>query len=738
MIMIFRKMSKKFPLCLQHDIMDCGAACVKMLTDYHGQSFSLDELKLICNPTREGVSLSNVAKTLDSVGYTSVGGRLSVERLIDKAPLPCLLHWQQSHFVILHKVEKKKNGNVFHVADPGIGLLKYNEKEFTENWCSTKAGNEEKGVVLVVEKKADVTINGTKDKKNIFAILIPYFLKYKKYFALLLLGLIVSSIIQLFFPFLTQAIVDVGIKNSNLRFINTILAAQLILLFGKMSAEFVQNWLLLHISTRVNISMLSDFIIKLMKLPMGFFDTKLTGDILQRFADYKRLEKFITVQLLNVLYAGINFIVFGAILWYFNFIIFVIFLIGSLLYIGWLLLFMKKRKIIDYQIFEQQAINDNRTYQLIQGMQEIKLQGCSHRMRWDWEDVQAKLFDINISALKLRQSQTVGSVFINETKNVLITFMAAYSVVFGSLSIGMMLAIQYIIGQLSVPVEQIAQFIYNMQDTKISLERIANTTEKDDENKSRKLQKINNKTERILVDNVSFSYEGTTSPTLKNINMDIPRGSTIAIVGASGSGKTTLIKLLLQYYNIKTGNILIDNYNLNDIDTDFWRQQCGAVMQDGFIFSDTIARNIALSDDTIDLEKLTYASKMANLDEFVNRLPLKYNTVVGQEGRGISQGQKQRILIARAIYKMPQYLFLDEATNALDATNEKEITNNLADFMKSRTVFIVAHRLSTVMNADQIVVLHQGEIIEKGTHAELVKQQGYYYNLIKNQLELGN
>ncbi len=731
-------MSKKFPFCLQHDVMDCGAACVKMLTDYNGQNFSLDELKSICNPTREGVSLSKVAKTLDTVGYATMGGRLSIERLTEKAPLPCILHWNQEHFVVLHKIEKKKKGTIFHVADPGIGLLKFTEKEFAENWCSTKSGDEDKGVVLVVEKRADVSIDSNKRKKDNFSILIPYFLKYKKYFALLLLGLIVGSIIQLFFPFLTQAIVDVGIKNSNLHFINTILAAQLILLFSKMSAEFVQNWLLLHISTRVNISMLSDFIIKLMKLPMFFFDTKLTGDILQRFEDHKRLEKFITVQVLNVLYAGINFIVFGAILWYFNFTIFTIFIIGSLLYIGWLLLFMRKRKVIDYQIFEQQAINDNRTYQLIQGMQEIKLQGCSHRMRWDWEDVQAKLFEINISALKLRQSQTAGSVFINETKNVLITFMAAYSVVFGSLSIGMMLAIQYIIGQLSVPVEQIAQFIYNMQDTKISLERIANTTEKDDENKDRKLKKINNETQRILVDNVSFYYEGTTAPTLKNICMDVPKGTTTAIVGASGSGKTTLIKLLLQYYKINEGHILIDNYNLNDIDTDFWRQQCGAVMQEGFIFSETIARNIALSDDIIDTDRLAYAAKMANLDEFVNRLPLKYNTIIGQEGRGISQGQKQRILIARAIYKNPQYLFLDEATNALDATNEKEITNNLADFMKSRTVFIVAHRLSTVMNADQIVVLHQGEIIERGTHTELVNQQGYYYNLIKNQLELGN
>jgi ABC-type bacteriocin/lantibiotic exporters, contain an N-terminal double-glycine peptidase domain len=639
---------------------------------------------------------------------------------------------------VLYYIEKKKGGSIFHIADPGVGILSYNEHDFIEAWCTTKAEKEVKGVVLVVERKASVKLEEVKEGKSQFSILVPYFLKYKRYFALLLIGLLIGSLIQLFFPFLTQSIVDVGIKDSNLRFINTILIAQLILLFSKTIAEFIQNWLLLHISTRVNISMLSDFIIKLMKLPMGFFDTKLTGDILQRFADHKRLEKFITIQLLNVLYAGLNFVVFGSILWYFDFSIFLLFLVGSLLYIGWLLLFMRKRRIIDYQMFDQQALNDSRTYQLIQGMQEIKLQGCSHRMRWDWEDIQAKQFEINIAALKLRQTQTVGTVFINETKNVLITFMAAYAVVHGTLSIGMMLAIQYIIGQLSIPVEQIAQFIYNMQDTKISLERIVSTTTKDDENRGRTLQKFTGETELISIDNLSFSYEGSLHPTLKHIDMTIPRGTTTAIVGASGSGKTTLIKLLLQYYRIQSGSIMVDTYNLNDIDTDYWRQQCGAVMQDGYIFSETIALNIALSEDTIDIDRLAYAAKMANLDEFVNQLPLKYNTVIGQEGRGLSQGQKQRILIARAIYKMPQFLFLDEATNALDATNEKEITDNLTAFMRERTVFIVAHRLSTVMAADQIVVLRQGEIIEMGTHLELVEKQGYYYNLIKNQLELGN
>jgi ATP-binding cassette subfamily B protein len=633
--------------------------------------------------------------------------------------------------------KKKKRNTVFHVADPGIGLLTYNQKEFTEHWCTTQSGGEEKGVTLIVEKKADFKIQGKKQEKTSFGILIPYFLKYRKYFVSLFLGLIIASVVQLIFPFLTQAIVDIGIKNENLTFINTILIAQLVLLISKMCAEFIQNWILLHISTRVNISMVSDFLIKLMKLPMGFFDSKLIGDILQRFSDHKRLEQFITVQSLNVLYASLNFIVFGIILCIFSLKIFFIFVLGSLSYICWLLLFMKKRKILDYQLFEQRSINDSKTYELINGMQEIKLQGCTHRMRWEWEDVQAKLFDVNISLLKLRQNQTAGSVFINETKNIIITFLAAYFVITGSLSLGMMLAIQYIIGQLSVPIEQIAQFIYSIQDTKISMERISDIKNKKEENNDRSISKISELANNISIKDLSFAYEGSNHVVLRNININIPQGTTTAIVGASGSGKTSLIKLLLQYYTIIQGQIYVGNHDINDLETDSWRQCCGAVMQDGYIFSDTIAKNISMSDEIIDTEKLLYAANIANLNDFVSGMPLKYNTIIGQNGRGLSQGQKQRILIARAIYKMPQYLFLDEATNSLDASNERKITDNLSTFMVGRTVFIVAHRLSTVMNADQIIVLHDGEIIERGKHSELVETKGYYYQLIKNQLELG-
>jgi ATP-binding cassette subfamily B protein len=720
--------------------MDCGAACIKMITEYNGQFIDLSDIKEICNPTREGVSLSAIAKTLDFYGYNTVGGKLTIVRLIEKQPLPAIIHWNQEHFVVLHKIKKIKGEHIFYVADPDIGLLRYKEKDFKENWCSTVSGQQDKGVILVVEKKAVFYQFTEKNKKppKGFGILKPYFLKYKKYFYQLLLGLFIGSIIQVVFPFLTKSIVDIGIHDKNLGFINIILIAQLALLLSKMVSEFIQNWLLLHISTRINISMLSDFLVKLMKLPMGFFDTKLTGDILQRFIDFKRFEQFITQQFLTIIYAGLNLIVFGGILWFFNFPIFSVFVIGSILYILWLFLFMKRRKVLDYQLFEQRSINDNKTYQLIHGMQEIKLQGCSQRLRWEWEDVQTKLFDLNIISLKIRQQQVAGSTFINESKNVVITFLAAYAVIVGDLSLGMMLAIQYIIGQLNLPIEQIAQFVYNRQDTMISMERISDIYNKKDENHERRVKVDNKAVQDITLEDVSFNYTGSIHPTLKNINLHIKKGSTTAIVGASGSGKTTLIKLLLQYYTISRGVISIGSDNLDTIDTDSWRALCGSVMQDGFIFSDTIARNISISDDEIDKERLQYAIEVANLQEFINSLPLKLNTMIGLEGRGLSQGQKQRILIARAVYKMPQYIFLDEATNALDAENEKHITESLQSFIKDRTVFIVAHRLNTVANADNIVVLNNGEICEQGTHNELIERKGYYYLLIKNQLELGN
>jgi len=731
---------KKFPVSRQHDSMDCGIACIKMITDFYGYHNSIPQLKEMCVPSREGVSLASIANTFEDFGFKTLGGRLSINKLSTDVILPCIIHWNQQHFVILYKIEKTRKGLVFFIADPAIGLVKYNTEEFNNGWISSSNNSEEKGIILIIEKGNASIKNEIKDSYNQEKLksIIPYFLKYKKFFLQLLLGLTFVSVIQLLFPFLTQSIVDVGIADRNVRFIYIVLLAQIILLISRTSVEFIQNWILLHISTRVNISMLSDFMIKLMKLPMSFFDTKLMGDILQRIQDHSRVEKFITTQSLNVVYSISSLLIFSTVLYLFSFKIFLVFFVGSLLYAGWLILFIKQRKILDYRNFEQLAIYDNKTYQLIAGMQEIKLQNNTQRKRWEWEDSQANLFETKASLLKIKQIQDIGKFFINEGKNIFITFIAATAVINGDMSLGIMLAIQYIIGQLTTPVESIATFIYDIQDAKISLERINELKQKDDENVERNVQIREKVSKDIIVQDLNFNYDGSSQKTLKDINLQIRAGKTTAIVGASGSGKTTLIKLLLQYYNVNQGQITIGGLDINKIESNSWRACCGAIMQDGYIFSDSIARNIAVSDDEIDCNRLLYAAQMANIHSFIDELPSKYNTIIGQDGRSLSQGQKQRILIARAVYKNPDYIFMDEATNALDATNERCIVNNLNEFYKGKTVLVVAHRLSTVQDADQIVVLDKGRIVEVGNHTELVALKKHYYNLVKNQLELGN
>jgi ATP-binding cassette subfamily B protein len=633
-----------------------------------------------------------------------------------------------------------KSTKIF-IADPGKGLINYTEEEFKENWLSTKTQGEDKGIALLLEPTAAFYAQqGEKRERDSLKFLFTYFLKYKRFFSQLVLGLVLGSLFQLILPFLTQSVVDIGIKNQNVGFIYLVLIAQLMLMLSRMSVDFIRRWILLHISTRINLSLVSDFFIKLMKLPMSFFDTKLMGDLLQRIEDHRRVERFLTAQSLSVLFSVFNFIVFGIVLWIYSIKIFFVFLIGSIIYTSWILLFLKKRRQLDFKYFEQRAINQSKTYQLINGMQEIKLQNCEQRKRWEWEDVQADLFKVNISSLKLEQYQEAGNVFINETKNILITIIAATSVIHGELTLGMMLAVQYIIGQLNAPIEQTVQFIHDYQDTRISLERINEIHHQEDENKQKEYtQFINLSDKNIQLNDLTFQYEGPHSPkALNNINLQIPEGKVTAIVGASGSGKTTLIKLILQYYEPVVGNIFIGNQNLNDFNTKWWRNQCGAVMQDGFLFTESIARNIAVSNEEIDTIKLHFAAQTANIHDFIDTLPLKYNTVIGQEGQGISQGQRQRILIARAVYRNPDFIFLDEATNALDANNERRIIENLEQFYKGKTVVVVAHRLSTVKNADRIVVLEKGEIVEQGTHKELTASKGAYYNLVKNQLELGN
>lgn len=552
--------------------------------------------------------------------------------------------------------------------------------------------------------------------------------------------MVVGSVLQLVLPFLTQSIVDVGIKNQNIDFVWLILLGQLMLTISRTAIDFIRRWLLLHISLRINISLVSDFFIKLLKLPMSFFDTKLMGDLMQRMNDHSRVNNFLTQQTLNITFAMLTFVVFSVVLFFYNKLVFAIFLLGSILYGGWMTLFLKRRKVLDYELFEQQAINNNKTYEFITSMQEIKLQDCEQRRRWEWEDTQVDLFGVQMKSLKLQQTQEAGSIFINEVKNIIITVVAATAVIHGQMTLGMMLAVQYIIGQLNSPVEQLMNFFYSLQDVKISLERINEIHQMDDENGRVGLQtSIEDKSEGIDIKDIMFKYDPhALRKTIDDVNIHIPQGKVTAIVGASGSGKTTLIRLMLGYYPVLEGQINIGNTDINKLNKKWWRRQCGVVMQDGVIFSESIARNIAVDDGDIDKERLLKAAEIACIKDYIMALPLKFNTKIGRDGVGLSQGQKQRILIARAVYKNPDYIFLDEATNSLDANNERSIVENLDMFYKGKTVVIVAHRLSTVKNADQIVVIDHGKVVEIGNHESLTVKRGAYYNLVKNQLELGN
>ena len=736
-----------FTLVRQRDAKDCGPSCLAMIVKHYGGSFNINSIRTDCALNREGVSLLGISKAAEELGFKSVGGRLSFSSLASEALLPCIVHWSQNHFVVVYKVKNQKKGDcTIYVADPGKGLVSYTKEEFCEHWVSTKTNGEEKGIVLLLEPTNQFyTQNDTETvlTQSRMAFLWSYLKKYKRFFTQLILGLLLGSLLQLIFPFLTQAVVDTGIGGKDIGFVWLVLMAEMMLLFSRTAIEFIRSKILLHISTRINISLISDFFIKLMKLPMNFFDTKQMGDLLQRIEDHRRVEQFLTSSSLSLLFSFFTFLVFGVVLVFYNLGVFAVFLFGTLLYAGWIVLFLEKRRLLDYKFFEQAGRNRNVTYQLIDGMQEIKLQGCEQRKRWEWEDVQADLFKVNLQALNLQQVQQAGSITINEVKNILITVLAATSVIQGNMTLGMMLAVQYIIGQLNSPVEQLIHFVYSWQDVSISLDRMNEIhTETNEENAERTRSSYTEEStdgHSLAIKDLSFKYNIYSSKNiLSDINLLIPNGKVTAIVGASGSGKTTLIKLLLGFYEPLSGSIQIGSANLSECNLGWWRGQCGAVMQEGYLFSDTIAKNIAISDDDPNIERIRHAARVANIADYVEALPLAYNTMIGQDGQGISQGQRQRILIARVIYKNPMFVFLDEATNALDANNEQAITDNLLDFYKGKTVIVVAHRLSTVRNADQIVVLNEGKIVELGTHEELIGKRGNYYGLIKNQLELGN
>ena len=736
-----------FPHCHQADTKDCGPCALKIIAEYYGKNLSLQELSEICHTSRDGTSLLGISDASEQIGFRSVGVKLSWEQLQSKVPLPCIVHWNQSHFIVVYKINRRHGTWYVYVSDPAAGLLKYTQEAFLKSWIKIKEsyGEDNKGFALLLEptpafyEQQDYEQTKTEVKftlKNLFRYLKPH----KQNIIQIILAMIVASLFGLLLPFITQSVVDQGVSLGRIGFVKTMLVAQLLIVVGQLANDLIRNWLMLHMTARVSISLISDFLAKLMRLPISFFDTKMTGDIMQRIQDHNRIQDFLTSSMLSIVMAIVLLIIYGTILGGYNLWILGIFLIGTVLYIGWVLVFLKWRRKLDYMRFQESSNNQSNIVQLIGGMQDIKLNNCEKQKRWEWERIQARLFKISIKGLTLSQTQQIGGTFIDQAKNILISFFAAKSVIDGNMTLGMMTALTYIIGQLNAPVSQFVSFVRQYQDASISMERLGEIHNKEDE-EPYGIEKINEISSDMGIEfnNVTFQYDGPHSPkVLDSISLKVPYGKVTAIVGASGSGKTTMMKMMLGFYPPVEGAVTLGGIELKNYSESAWRRQCGCVMQEGYIFSNSIAENIALCDETPDMRRVRQAADVANIREWIEKLPLGYNSKIGADGHGLSVGQKQRILIARAAYKNSPYLFFDEATNSLDANNEKAIMENLDRLFENKTVVIIAHRLSTVKNADNIIVLDSGHIVEEGTHAELTAKKGYYYELVRNQLELGN
>lgn len=732
---------KAFPLYTQHDAMDCGPTCLRMVAAFHGKHYSLQYLREHCFISRQGVSMLGISEAAERIGLHTTGLRLPLDKLAEDVPLPCIIHWNQNHFVVLYRIEKSRKGRLFYVADPAGSKIKFTEEEFARCWLSSRSDEADKGMALVLNPTPafyhDREFLDEAQSQRGLTFLFQYLYPYRRLIIQLIIGLATGSIIQLILPFLTQSVVDFGITNQDISYVYLVLMAQLMLVISSTLVEFIRGWILLHIGIRVNISLLSDYLAKLMRLPIAYFDTKMTGDILQRTSDHTRIQEFLTSTSLATLFSAVNIVIFGLVILFYNWSIFLIFFLGSICYATWVWLFMKRRAVLDHKMFAQNAANQSNMVQLVSGMQEIKLNACEQQKRWEWEHIQARKYRLAVKGLALAQYQQSGGILINQLKNAIITAMVAALVIDGSITLGMMLSIQYIIGQLNSPVDQLIGFVRQYQDARLSLDRLQEVYGHDDERPGGKPLVTEIRSTDIKIENVTFRYDKLNEKaTLKDVCLTIPKGKTTAIVGLSGSGKTTLLKMILGFYKPDKGKIIIGNTDIENYDKQEWRRHCGSVMQDGFIFSDTIARNIAPGVEHIDEARMKEAAETANIRCFIEELPMGYNTKIGAEGHGLSMGQKQRILIARAVYKDPEFIFMDEATNSLDANNERTIMEKLNQFVKGKTAVIIAHRLSTVKEADNIVVLSDGQICEEGTHEALIAKQGMYYTLVKNQLNI--
>lgn len=723
-------MLKSFPTDRQLDKMDCGPSCLKIIAKYYGKYYSLQYLRDKCGITREGVSFLDLSHAAEGIGLRTMAVKATVYDLQNIVPLPAIIHWNNSHFIVVYKVTLKKA----YVSDPDKGLVNYSIAEFENKWYDSE---NEKGAALVLEPQADFSQREAGEKierKKTIQNFLGYFSPYKKNFINLFVVMLVATLMQALLPFISKAVIDVGIRTGDIHFINLVLIANVIIIVSITLSNAVRDWILLHITSRVNISIISDYLIKLMRLPVTFFENKMVGDILQRAGDLERIRSFIMNNSLNLVFSMLTFFIFSIILLIYNLTIFIVFIIGSTLYVFWILGFLKIRRKLDWEYFDLISRNQSFWVETVTAIQDIKLNNYERPKRWKWEKIQARMYKVNQRVLTVTNWQNSGAQFIDSLKNLLITFVAAKAVINGEITFGVMISTQFIIGMLNGPVTQFIGFIVSAQYAHISflrLNEVHRIPDEEDEDKTSNLQLPNNKS--LILKNVSFHYSPNSPLILKNISLVIPEKKVTAIVGDSGSGKSTLLKLLLRLYNPSFGEVLIGGMNINNISLKQWRDKCGAVMQDGKIFNDTILNNIVLDDEKIDYEKLKNAVNTANIASEIEQLPLGYNTVMGEMGRGLSGGQKQRVLIARALYKNPDFLFFDEATNSLDSINEQKIVKALDEVFKDKTVIVVAHRLSTIRKADQIIVLREGTIVEIGDHETLISRNGYYYQLTQSQ-----